>query len=662
MARDDREQVIADERALEARYKAELKGHNDGIAAGVVSQLPNTMTANVNLEFNSDGEIYGRVALANTEMLLEGNNNFYVGKVSYIPGHGEFAVINWENEAAGVFYQKPSCKHDWLNSVVARRQFARDRDGIVDFEDLLAAGQSKEDVFSPIKLVIPKAPKSNVTLPPAQDAIDEEDGEDSKPLQPPEPSSEAETNNIAKQPTPPESSIRAPELMQRLLARAKREKMLTAIGTLQPDQYEIVTLPGSDDVFVQGHPGTGKTIIAVHRAAYLLSKFSPEKNRIKTGTKVLVLGPTIEYAAHIGPALRELIEDQEQVHSYPIPNLLDTFARLTKSAEPTNLEDWRDVDRQLARLVDYAYTLTAAENGAASASASDVYLNLRSLPQNPPREGLAKEWADYLRSLAPTIEELRLDGQLRHRGLLAYIGVRTLKRSESFGQIGHIIVDEAQDLHPIEWEVLGRIGNLGGWTIVGDLNQRRNLFTFSSWDDVAELLAIEGENGAPLQVLENGYRSTQAIINYASAVLPRNQRHISSIQQGGEEPRRIRVSTQKKLVIDAVDEAIEQLTRVTNGTVAIITMDPAAIVAYLRSQLWVSKRGNPAMFTKASSALLVYAPEKARGLEFDAVTVVEPAAFPENLGQQGVLFTSLTRANRFLSIVYNRAMPTGLRP
>jgi DNA helicase-2/ATP-dependent DNA helicase PcrA len=57
----------------------------------------------------------------------------------------------------------------------------------------------------------------------------------------------------------------------------------------------------------------------------------------------------------------------------------------------------------------------------------------------------------------------------------------------------------------------------------------------------------------------------------------------------------------------------------------------------------------------------LYHPEKARGLEFDTVVVVEPGAFPENVGRQGQLYTSLTRANRELAVVWHGALPDKLR-
>ena len=57
---------------------------------------------------------------------------------------------------------------------------------------------------------------------------------------------------------------------------------------------------------------------------------------------------------------------------------------------------------------------------------------------------------------------------------------------------------------------------------------------------------------------------------------------------------------------------------------------------------------------------MVLTPDAARGLEFDAVIVIEPGLFPRNLGRQGALYTSLTRANRQLVVVHNRPLPAEL--
>ena len=52
---------------------------------------------------------------------------------------------------------------------------------------------------------------------------------------------------------------------------------------------------------------------------------------------------------------------------------------------------------------------------------------------------------------------------------------------------------------------------------------------------------------------------------------------------------------------------------------------------------------------------------EARGLEFDAVLVIEPSQFPENVGRQGPLYTALTRANRELAVLHSKPLPEKLR-
>ena len=227
---------------------------------------------------------------------------------------------------------------------------------------------------------------------------------------------------------------------------------------------------------------------------------------------------------------------------------------------------------------------------------------------------------------------------------------------------GHVIVDEAQDIHPIEWEILGRLGNVGGWTILGDLNQRRTDHTFNSWDDVARLLAIEAETGeAPVRILENGYRSTAQIIRFANQLLPARDRKLFSLQQDGEPPTVQRSISLKELYGTSVIAAMALLERVGRGTVAVISVELAEIRDLLKKRGWQSEPGDLFTWRHESDVLRLLPPDRARGLEFDGVVVVEPAAFPENLGRQGVLYTALTRANRFLTVVHHRGLPKGMK-
>ena len=115
-----------------------------------------------------------------------------------------------------------------------------------------------------------------------------------------------------------------------------------------------------------------------------------------------------------------------------------------------------------------------------------------------------------------------------------------------------------------------------------------------------------------------------------------------------------------RVVLQALDAARRLLVTYPTGTVAIITVDPGGLIQLLGKDGW--RRGDTlTLWTRGSDLLRVHVPESARGLEFDAVVVVEPGEFPENLGREGQLYTSLTRANRELAVVWHRGMPDALR-
>jgi superfamily I DNA/RNA helicase len=106
--------------------------------------------------------------------------------------------------------------------------------------------------------------------------------------------------------------------------------------------------------------------------------------------------------------------------------------------------------------------------------------------------------------------------------------------------------------------------------------------------------------------------------------------------------------------------ASELIAKYPAGTVAIITIEPGSIIEQLGRDGW-RRRDSLGIWGKGSEELRLYTPQGARGLEFDAVVVMEPGAFPKNLGRSGQLYTSLTRANRELAVVWHTGMPDPLR-
>jgi DNA helicase IV len=225
------------------------------------------------------------------------------------------------------------------------------------------------------------------------------------------------------------------------------------------------------------------------------------------------------------------------------------------------------------------------------------------------------------------------------------------------------VVDEAQDLSGLEWEIIRAHNPAGAWTLVGDMNQRRTDFGDSSWARLAERLSLGGPDApATPHVIERGYRSTQQILDYAKGLLPRAERTTRSLQQHGPVPAVTRANRASDRDPQAVLEAERLIAAYPSGSVALIAVeaDAATLEKSLLASGWrrAEQLGD---WQKDGSRLALRTPETARGVEFDGVVVVEPGAFPRNLGRIGPLYTSLTRANRELAVVHHGPLPEELR-
>ncbi len=667
----DARSVIADEDAIERRYAAELAKKAQHAQSAIRDVVRNTWTHTPDHDMPRNGELIGRVALEEPQDELEGRRDFYIG-TARLSGD-DFEVFSWAAPVACTFYRPTTdLHHDYCEQVVVVRVLTHERGHIADFEDVPMTEDVPTDVFPSSVLEIPRAPvrAKPVAASPAVELPSEtphselsQTGPSSWPTKEAAgevtedpPATALSPSATSRSATPPGPPLRAAELLKRQLAAPKSVAMSAVLSTLQSDQYDAITHDSRESQILQGHPGTGKTVVATHRAAYMLSADSPDWAR--PSGEVLIVGPTAEYVEHISAALSRLIGENGKYRVLSMPDLLEELAGLARSAEPTESVSYMDVDQDLARLVDEALKRAKNNIGEERLEAADVYAELMFLLDKPPNGVLEGEWARYLRGLPKTYADIKRDRARRHRGLLAYIGVRTARTTNP----GHVIIDEAQDVSPIEWEVLGRLGNRGGWTILGDLNQRRTDHTFSSWDEVARILAIEDEDGlAPVRVLERGYRSTAQIIAFANQLLPREDRKLYSMQQGGQVPSVVKVAKGQKVVDEALSAAIDLLGKVGRGTVAIIGSDQRAITARLSSLDWKTVSAGSSIWTDGARELRVLIPQRARGLEFDAVVVVEPADFPVNVGRQGVLYTALTRANRLLTVVHGKPLPGGLK-
>ncbi len=245
--------------------------------------------------------------------------------------------------------------------------------------------------------------------------------------------------------------------------------------------------------------------------------------------------------------------------------------------------------------------------------------------------------------------------RLRRRYLPALAQCALAASTSSVQRYDHIVVDEAQDVRPLEWAILRRLNPAEGWTIVGDVNQRRTEHSHSSWAMLLHDLAIDDVK--PL-VLERGYRSTRPIMQFANRLLPKDQRSLNSLRETGPDPRVVPAKV-SELSTAILAQAAALTGRYPRGSTAIIMVELARMIGALRERGW--QGSSTSEWTNGTARIFLLTPDEARGVEFDGVIVVEPAAFPDTFGRRGPLYTSLTRANQELVVVHSQPLPEALR-
>lgn len=618
----------------------------------------------------------GRVALDIDDPDL--GREFYVG-VRYLNStYFSHSVVSWDADVAKIYYDPAQAEHELLDHVRVRRTMLSRGKDILRVDDEWEGPPSDEKPFANRRLQVAQppspAPGMRSRRTPARRAPIVRDSPGSTPPSSPPPTSSEVTPAPGlpfevPSPSPKVTGqeprdglhrgMRAVSSVEHALAAPRESALTSVLSTLQPDQYRLVTRSGDRPLVVQGHPGTGKTIIAIHRAAYLVS---PERERSgdKSASQLLFLGPTNAWANHVEKAVGTLAEKDVAIASVPIllAGIIGSQSKLHGGLD----YGVDEVDARLFALAQSAARIISTTEGwakgknARQANLSTVYSAMRhGSTISKVAIGIPQELYSFTRSLPSFGTAL---GQRTLQPLMAAITIAVYGATRKFD---HIIVDEAQDVSPLTWEII-KAHMSGGITIVGDMNQRRNDVGYSSWQRVVQQLGLrDGDQTVEPEVITRGYRSTQAILNFAKSLLPTAQRDVQSLQTEGVPPVVRRAGSLKTRDAIVEEEAIRLCTAYPTGQVAIIVLVDQLkdLEAYLLKQGWRS--GKHHVWSKDTFRTKVVTPTTARGVEFDAVVVVEPGDFPRNLGRVGQLYTSLTRANRELSVVHHKALPDELR-
>lgn len=623
--------------------------------------------------------LIGRVGLDSEDEDL--GRSFYIGPRRL--DQDGIQVISWAApRAKDIWFQPDPDASDLAAQVVVRRTFTLRLDDISDLDDEIVR-EVPTSPFTAAEITVP-APTGGTSrrraAPPASSTPAEvapKPHPEDAPVQRDTGGSQTSLPDPAvrdQQPPKPRTTddgltrgMRAPETVLKRLTAPRSDRLTSVLPTLQPDQHRLVSWPHDEPVIVQGHPGTGKTIVAAYRAAYLVNPALYEDDGPlagRRGLRILLIGPTDSYVHHVSEIVRPMNEGGLIRLSHLEQLLGDTT--LLKGEWAGGIGGrYSDVDAMARALAEQAARIARANSliaegpGSALSNIKVIYDLIRSNGTTLKRISSDAAQIGWMKALPDFDKAFKLR---RYLPLMAQCRL-AYKRIPDIHKYDHIIVDEAQDVSPIEWNVLDQyLARDGNWTLVGDMNQRRSDTTYGSWQEIADHLVLgDGDSAFDVQTMRRGYRSTGPILRFADKLLPANQRGGQSIQTDGPAVITAQVRTAGQLLPKVVELASDLSERHREGTTAIITMDPGAVIQELGKLGWRKAGREAFVWSKNGLQVRLYHPEKARGLEFDAVLVVEPGAFPENVGREGQLYTSLTRANRELAVVWHGALPDKLR-
>ncbi|MFD1938907.1 HelD family protein [Nonomuraea mangrovi] len=491
------------------------------------------------------------------------------------------------------------------------------------------------------------------------------------------------------------------QVASRILAaeieRPRVGPMRDIVATIQPEQDELVRAELEESICVQGAPGTGKTAVGLHRAAYLLYAHRQRLDR----HGVLILGPNRAFLGYIGavlPALGEVDVEQTTVddllrrvqvkgtdsaeaavvkHDERMAAVLRKalYGRIAKPAEPVAVRDgafvWRVQQEDLRRIVDDARRAALPYRIGRERVLSQTVALIRRQAELRGRTATAAWMRAMTRGATPAIDavwpnvkaeevltELLADPTGPAEGILAPEERRAITRArktwtaadnvlidELEGLLdhpkgyGHVIVDEAQDLSPMQCRAIARRSEYGSLTVLGDLAQGTTPWAAADWADQLKSL---GKPDATVIALTTGFRVPAAVVELANGLLD---------DLGANVPRTRSFRSEGRLLMRADGEAAAAVTEAMafEGSVGVIAADHElpGLVARLRAAgVDLAPVDEPGARVTAVPASM------AKGLEYDHVVVVDPeaivAAEPRGMNR---LYVALTRAVSRLDVV-----------
>ncbi|MEU3738346.1 ATP-binding domain-containing protein [Streptomyces sp. NPDC032198] len=230
--------------------------------------------------------------------------------------------------------------------------------------------------------------------------------------------------------------------------------------------------------------------------------------------------------------------------------------------------------------------------------------------------------------------------------------------------LGHVVLDEAQDLSPMQYRAVGRRCTTGSATVLGDLAQGTTPWATRSWDQALEHL---GKGDAVVEELTAGFRVPREVIAFASRLLPSIAPGLAEVKSVRESAgslvvRRVQDASTASLDAASLEACVESLRH--EGSIGLIAADariPALAGALDAAGMTYLSPGEE---TTPDTRLTLVPASLAKGLEYDYVVLHEPAAVvdgePDERTGLRRLYVALTRAVSGLTVVHSAALPEQL--
>ncbi len=482
------------------------------------------------------------------------------------------------------------------------------------------------------------------------------------------------------------------------IGAARTGAMKEIVATIQAEQDVVIRAPLDQVLVVQGGPGTGKTAVGLHRAAYLL--FEHRRRLVRDG--VLVVGPNrvfLDYIGNVLPSLGERSVQQRTALDLCVPKVditgVDTADQrrhkgseeMLAALEAAVVQHVKVPDEDL-RIPIGARTLTITRDEVAEwlAAALDAKgpVNKRrdSVRGMVERDMLRRYdrddvWAKApalkaaLNKAWPTQQPIKVVDQLlpgpggkRRQWTVADQFLVDEANSLLVGTpftYGHVVVDEAQDHSAVALRCIGRRSPGGSMTILGDLAQSTTPAGQRDWDDALRLLRL-ADSGAEVAHLTIGYRVPAPILDVANRLLPYTgvtTQASRSVRTEGDDPA-LRLVDPADLAAAAADELRTVRHRHHNsGMVAPESSFPALTEALAAIGLQAVDR----VHSLGHDDVPLFHAEAVKGLEFDGVVVVNPhEIFDGSERGARLLYVAMTRAVQVLHFVTAAPLPAALHP